>query len=66
MSDEQRVQNEIRSRLEDLQSSLSISTSPWNAWELEFIENICSKIDDDPIRLSDKQYEKVCDLWEKL
>ncbi len=29
----------VRSKLEDLADSLSLSNKHWNAWELEFIEN---------------------------
>lgn len=59
-------QKEVRSKIEDLQSTLSLSNNKWNAWELEFIENICEKLNQDIINVSPKQYEKVWDLWEKI
>lgn len=59
-------QNEVRAKLEDLQSTLSVSNSKWNAWELEFIENICEKLNQDIINISVKQYEIVWNLWERI
>lgn len=59
-------QKEVRNKLEDLRSTLSVSNNKWNAWELEFIENVCEKLEHDIIQISIKQYEKVWDLWEKI
>jgi hypothetical protein len=59
-------QKEVRSKLEDLESTLSLSNNKWNAWELEFIEDICGKLNQDIINVSPKQYEKVWDLWERI
>lgn len=49
--------------IEDLISTLNISNSPWNAWELEFIDSI----KDVGIKcLSPKQVDKIEELWDKL
>lgn len=59
-------QREVRGKLEDLQTTLTISNNHWDAWELEFIENICEKLTLDIINVSPKQYEKIWDLWERI
>lgn len=51
------------SMIETLLSTLSVSNSPWNAWELEFIESLENKEYKD---LSPKQRDIVEKLWEKL
>jgi hypothetical protein len=52
--------------LEDLQATLSASSNHWTAWELEFIEDISTRLKGKFIDLSPKQYEKVHDLWDKI
>lgn len=61
-------QKEVRGKLEDLQATLSISNIYlfWNPWEVEFIENVCEKLEQEVINVSPKQYDKICDLWERI
>lgn len=60
-------QDELRKKLEDLRSTLSLSNCIWNAWELEFIESVCDKLDRaGDINVTPKQLDKIFDLWEKL
>jgi hypothetical protein len=59
-------QAHVRSMLEDLQATLSASNNRWTAWELEFIEDISTRLKGKFIDLSPKQYEKVHDLWDKI
>lgn len=65
-AEQENWQKEVRGKLEDLQSTLSLSNHKWDAWELEFIENICEKLDWAYINVTAKQYEKIWDLWEKI
>jgi hypothetical protein len=51
------------SMVETLISTLSVSNSPWDAWELEFIESLEGKEFTD---LSPKQRTKVEELFERL
>lgn len=59
-------QREVRGKLEDLRETVTLTPCPWNAWELEFIEDMVGKLDHDIINISPKQYGKVWDLWEKI
>lgn len=59
-------QKEVRQKIEDLSSTLSLSNNKWGPWELEFIESVSEKLDQDIINVSPKQYEKIWDLWEKI
>lgn len=59
-------QKEVRSKIEDLASTLSASNNGWNAWELQFIESVSEKLERDIINVSPKQYEKIWDLWERI
>lgn len=56
----------LRERLEDLKATLSVSNNNWNAWELEFIEDICQKLSQPKITMSLKQYDLVCSLWDRI
>lgn len=66
LDDAEEYQADCRKKLEDLLASAQSSNHEWNAWELEFIESVCEKLDDIYINLSTKQIDKVWDLWEKL
>lgn len=59
-------QQEVRAKIEDLQGTLAASNNEWNAWELEFIEDMVSKLEQDIINVSPKQYQKIWDLWERI
>lgn len=59
-------QKEIREKLTDLQECLSVSNSLFNEWELSFIECICTKLKNQTISITPKQYEKIWDLWDKI
>lgn len=62
----QEWQDEVRSKIEDLSSTLSLSNNKWNAWELEFIESISEKLEQKTINVSPKQYEIIWNLWDKM
>ncbi len=59
-------QKEVRGKISDLSSTLSCSNNGWNAWELEFIESMSEKLEQDIINVSPKQYEKIWDLWDRI
>ncbi len=59
-------QNEVRGMLVDLASTVDISNHPWNAWELEFIESLSDQLDEDLIRVTNKQEKTIRDLWDRL
>jgi hypothetical protein len=57
----------LRTKIEDLVASASASNHPWDAWALEFIESMESKLNIlGDVQVSPKQKEKILDLWEKL
>lgn len=55
----------IRGAIEDLQNSLG-NGQRWSNWEEEFIENISQKLSDTMIEVSEKQENKIRELWEKI
>jgi len=59
------MSDERSSVIKDLIESLSISNSPWNSWELEFIESLQDR-DAEWDSLTQKQQAKALELWEKL
>jgi hypothetical protein len=61
---DEKWQMEVRSKIEDLDSSKNVVE--WNDWEAEFIENMAEKLEFSTIKVTPKQYEKICDLWEKI
>ena len=63
---DQAYEDDLREKLEDLKSTLTVSNHNWNAWELEFIENITEKLDCATISVTAKQLDKIWDLWEKI
>lgn len=63
---EEQYQKDLRRKLNDLSESLSLSNNGWNAWELEFIEDISLKLQESTIHVTPKQLDKIWDLWEKI
>lgn len=55
--------------LDILNSSTENATDKFNTWELEFLERMSEKIDEidisEDLNLTDKQEEKISELWEK-
>lgn len=60
------VSEELRSMIEDLQETLSISNHRWNAWQLEFIESMAEKLECSMVIVSAKQTEKIRELWDMI
>jgi hypothetical protein len=57
----------MREKVEDLKNSLTLSNGyQWSEWELQFIDSVSQKLDDIVFSLSDRQEEKVFELWEKI
>lgn len=54
-----------RYKIEDLVESLEDSNISWNAWQIEFIESMGEKLEFSELKLSQKQKDKLLDLWEK-
>lgn len=62
-------QNDLREKIEDLNSTLTVRNVRWSAWELEFIESMAEKLDgpQDEIRyLTPNVKDKIVELWEKI
>lgn len=59
-------QQHVRSRIEDLVATAKASNHKWGAWELEFIESLGEKLEHQEIKMSPKQYAKMEDLWDKI
>lgn len=58
--------DDVRSKLEDLEFSLSDEDHHWTGWEAEFIESVCRNLSLHKIDLSPKHHEIICDLWERI
>ncbi len=57
---------DLRDKIELLSESVTHRWVDWDAWELEFIEQMSEKAEQDKFRLTEKQREKVEELWDRI
>lgn len=60
------TQDDLRAKIEDLQTTLKASNNEWDSWEKEFITDMSSKLRFNPIHLTPPQQVKVVELWDKI
>lgn len=59
-------QADLRRKIRELLESLNISNIEWTEWENDFIEDMAMKLERPTIRLSEKQYQCVQKLWDRI
>ncbi len=65
-NEEDNWQKEVRGKIDDLVIASEHAKSKFNSWALDFIDSISEKLDREIIHVTPKQYEKICDLWDKI
>lgn len=60
------LKEEIKRKVKDLVAASGCTNVSWNAWELEFIEAMENKLEDDPSYFTKNMYEKINEMWEKI
>jgi len=56
----------LKTKLQDLESSLSLENHPWNSWEFDFIKNFRRYSNRGYISPTCKQAKKINELWDRL
>jgi hypothetical protein len=59
-------QKELRGKIEDLAQALKLANDPFNAWEREFVVSIIDRLKEDKIRVTEKQYQHIFRIWDKV
>lgn len=59
-------QKDLRKKIEDLVSTLTIRNISWSDWERSFISDMGKKLEWEEIQVSAKQLEIIDRLWEKI
>ena len=59
-------QKDLRNKIEDLVSTLTICNISWSDWERSFISDMGKKLEWEEIQVSAKQLEIIDRLWEKI
>lgn len=59
-------QEELRNKIIDLGEALRLTNDPFNAWEREFVSSIIGRLKEDKIRVTEKQYQQIFRIWDKV